>query len=390
LLIRILFLAASLPSYCWASNFQHCDTFILEPTEMLEEENWIHASTISLMGQITDDCFLYGSNLILRANFEDDLWAAGVQVEFDGHAEDRVRIAALQMLKVHGHLRDGLSAYAKTIHIQPGTHISQASHLAGENVLIEGTFSNKLWIAATKVTLKGEILGDLRIIAEDLVILPGSRISGDIYYTMASELVIGKGVTFSGEKHRVTLDDYFLGSADWLSRIWPALHLIFFLNALLIGVLFVLASPRLIGQSVRSCRNTPFRSLFIGMLLFFILPGIIQLLIFIQFGIPAAAFLLTIYILGLYLGKLVIAFSIGGMILRLQGRQKLPRVLFSLLTGTAILYFVMALPFFGFVVWLAVGSYGLGGMIHGQVDTQWTMIRRRRGAASEKSGPEES
>lgn len=372
-----------------ASELHRSDTFSLAPEEVLENENWIQASTIRLMGRVTDDCFLYGSNLALQAEFDDDLWAAGQQVNFDGSAKDRVRIAALHLLNISGHLRDGLSAFARTIHIQPGAQIDQASHLAGEHVLIEGRFTSSLWVAATKVTVKGGIEGDLRVIAEDLVILPGSRIGGDIYYTMPSELAVGKGVEFTGQKHRVNLDDYFSGSADWLSTLWPSLHLIFFLNALLVGLLFTLSSPRVIGQSVRSCRTAPFRTLFLGLLLFFLLPGIIQLLIFIQFGIPTALFLLTVYLLGLYLGKLIVALSIGGILLRLKGRQPLPRVLLSLAAGTAFLYFVMALPFFGFVVWLSVGSYGLGGMIHAQLESQRVKSPGRRAAGGTSSGRKE-
>ena len=336
LLIGACALLSLSPLAGWASNVHRADSFMLEPSDVLEDENWIAANDISLMGQVTDDCFLYGSNLTLRAQFDDDVWAVGINIHFDGEAKDRLRAAAAQVLKIQGTLLDGLSAYAKTIHIQPEATIHDATHLAGENIILEGVLSNTVWITATKVTIKGEIHGDIKVIAEDVVIMPGSVIAGDIYYTMNKELVLGKGVTFTGTMNQVAMEDYFLGSASWFSKHWASLQFIFFLNALLIGMLFLLAAPRLIGHSVRSCRTCPLRCFLLGMLAFFLLPGLVQVLLFTKLGIPTAFFLMTTYLLGLYLGKLVVAVAVGGILLRRRGRLPFFRILLTFVVGCSL------------------------------------------------------
>lgn len=363
-------------------SFAEADSFILGPDEKLEEERWIQAEEIQLEGLVNQDVYLLGSNLVLNADFRDNVWAMGQSLSFEGEASDEIRAAAVQSIRLGGRIDKGITAYAKTIQVRPEAVCRGSARFLAENIIIEGEMEHA-WLAASKVTVKGQVTGNLRIIAEDIVILPGSSIGGDLRYTTGKELVLGKGVHLGGELLAVPMEDFLSGPSAWLGSRWGWIHLILFGNALLLGVVYVFFFSRQVGAAVRVCRVFPFRALFTGSILFLVLPGLSQLLFMSRFGIPAALVLIGLYGLGLYLGKLIVALLVGGLILRLKGRQSISRVLLSLLLGLAFLYFMMSLPVLGFMIWITLGTFGLGGIVISHMGTR--LIRMQK----EPSGSED-
>lgn len=353
-----------------AVDFLTPDSFIHSPDQIQSNELWVAAGEIRVEGRVLDDCFLFGSNLVLSARFEDDLWAAGTTVHFSGKATDRARLAAAQLLQISGILSEGLFAAARTLQIRTNAVLGADSFLSGENVIFEGRSVGKLHAAASKISIKGVIENDVSLAAEDIVLMPGTQIHGNLTYTSGKELVPGKAVTIEGDLIRIPIEKSIFASAMGISKFLGRLHWVFFANAGLIGCLYILLSSRRVGLSVRACRSYPLRCLFTGLILFLVLPGLVQLLLLSRFGIPTAVFLGALYGLGLYIGKIVVALLVGGMILRLQGRQRIPRVLLSFIVGLALLYFVMAIPMIGIIVWSVVGSFGLGGWALAHVESQ--------------------
>ena len=53
----------------------------------------------------------------------------------------------------------------------------------GENVIIEGAVSGNVRIIAQRATIGGKIDGDLSVAAQDIVILPGTLLNGNLTYT---------------------------------------------------------------------------------------------------------------------------------------------------------------------------------------------------------------
>lgn len=353
-----------------AIQFFNTDTYVLMEEETLDEETWVLATSADLQGSVNDDLFLISSNTVLNATFKDDVWAVGNVITVAGTFEESPRILGGQLVRIQGTLQNGLMAFAKTVQLSTNAILSGKSYLGGENILYEGSAFGKIYMAGTKVTLKGTIEGDLRIIADDIALMPGTSISGDVFYTSPTELVPGKGVTIGGKLIPVTLGDQWISPLAILNEGWRKLNIIFYVNALFLGIIYIVLSSRKVGHAVRCCRVRPFRAFLIGFTALFILPGLAQLLIMSQFGIPAALGIAGLYFIGLYIGKILIALLIGGMILRLKGHQTLPWVLLSYGLGLSILYLIFVIPGLGLIAWFTVCSYGLGGWVLSHLEEQ--------------------
>ncbi len=340
--------------------------------------------------------YLSGSNLQVDRPVSADLLAAGGKIRIDqnigadaalagGSIDIRAEVgqdlrAAAGTLDIGGNIGGELVAAGGTIRLDQGAMVSGAAWLAGSDVVVAGRIANGAKIAANKITLSGQIDGDTRLYAREIQFLPGAKIIGNLTYASPTALEPAQAAQVQGT---VSRDDY-ADRHDDADRDAPNvfwLFPVFLISMLLVGALLYRLFPNAIIGVQQTIRETPLRSLLIGLALLFTVPPVAILLMVTIIGMPIGVSLLMLYPLMLMLGFLASAFYLGR---RAADAMKQPRQLGFwrqiLFLGLAliVLLLLITIPFVGMLVFFVALVAGIGG---------WAVSLYRRQDAASLSGP---
>jgi cytoskeletal protein CcmA (bactofilin family) len=340
-----------------AIEFVQKDTFISSDAETLRDEMWISAQTITISGDALDDLFAAGNTLDLRGNFKGAVWGGGDQVIAAGRFNDNTRLAG-RTTQVSGTLDGSLTALGNTVKIDPTATIAKDMLCLGENIISEGAVAGNARIIAKQATLGGKIAGNVSIAAQEIVILPGTVIGGNLSYTAPKELVLSPSVTLAGKLVRT----FETPPPKQFLKPNLAGHFSFAIAALLTGLVFSAVFPRYTANTLHQLHTARAPCLLTGFAALFLIPICSFLLLFTFVGLPLSILLILFYLILLYLSKIAVGFWIGSLILRRSEFTKRNRFS-TLAAGLLILYALMAFTTISFIVSTLVAIAGLGALL---------------------------
>ena len=103
--------------------------------------------------------------------------------------------------------------------------------------------------------------------------------------------------------------------------------------------------------------------LFAGFITFFLLPMIAFFAILSIVGIPFAVILTLMFIILIYMSKIIVAIMVGSLIFQHTERQSFKILFFSLLTGLILVYIGVGAGIVGLAIWFLVTLAGLGAIL---------------------------
>jgi cytoskeletal protein CcmA (bactofilin family) len=341
-----------------AVEFVQREQFISSDAETLRDEIWISAQTITISGEALDDLFAMGNRLDLRGIFSSDVWAAGgEQIIAAGRFDDHARLAS-RMVQASGTFGNSLTAAGNTVKIEPSATVAKNLLCLADHVISEGAVTGNVRIMAKQATLGGKIAGNVSIAAQEIVILPGTLIGGDLSYTAPKELVLSPSVSLGGKLIRTIQappPKQFLKSN--LSG-----HFGFAVAALLTGLVFSSIFPRYTAGTLHLLRTARGTCLLTGFAALFLIPMSAFLLLFTFIGLPLSILLFLFYFILLYLSKIAVGFWLGSWVLRRKEFSK--RQQFSTLAaGLFILYALTAFTAISLTVNILIAIAGLGALL---------------------------
>lgn len=367
LLILLLLLAP----VCQAIDFRSQERLDIPAGGATTNELWAQARTITFAGTAIDDCFLLADlvtqpstnaipTLLLSGTFRSSVWAAGDTVHMTGAATRHARLAALKTCTIDGDAGGNLMAFAPAIVIGPVAVIRGGVLLIGQDIIVDGKIEGDARIMGTKVTLAGQFSGNLDITADDITVLPGTAIAGNLVYRMDGDLVLDSRTTLGG---KMIKREILQPPAESFTASSLMLQLGLFAGALLVGMLFVSLMPGIVALSVHKLSESAWRCVLFGFVAFSLVPMTAFFLLFTLVGIPLSIMLMLAYCILMYAAKIVTALFLGHLLLKRKGPLS-PRLLFPVMAlGLLILYAASNLPFpFGIVAWFTITLAGMGAL----------------------------
>jgi cytoskeletal protein CcmA (bactofilin family) len=355
-------LLLSLAANAGAIQFVKSADFVLPAGETRPEELWILAETSTVAGTMSEDCFAVAGTVLLPGTFAQDVWGAGETVSFDGRGKDDVRFAG-KTVAVGGEVGGNLVAVGESVRLGTNSIVRGHALVAGETVVAEGRVDGGIRIAATSVTLSGDYRGYVRLVADDIVVMPGTQIRGDLTYTSPKELFLDQKVVLGGQliRKEVPAQEWQTPAPTWRQR--AIIQSFLLLCALVVGIPFVAIFPRVTGNAVRLLRTSFWRCALAGFAAFCLMPMLSVFALFTVIGLPLSLLLMTLYFMLIYLSKIVVALALGSALLRRRGHQPFGRVLATLVPGLFLLYVLASLPAVGGAVWTLIVFLGLGAFV---------------------------
>lgn len=348
--------------------------YMLPSDEKAPGELWVLANQQAILdGHAADDLFLLAQTADLNGVFDGDVWAIASQIKFSGTARDQVRLGG-QTVWVGGQIHRTLLVAASTVTVERDAQVDGDVILIANEAIFKGCASN-LYIIATKATISGTVRGKVRLASDDIVILSGTEVFGDIVYTSSQDLALDSRVIVHGvlRRTRVFPGGFEPRKADWRSTL--NLHFYRYAAALFVGLAIASLFPGLTGAAVRALRSRAGWCGLAGFIAMAAIPMIIVALFLLLIGVPLGMVLLASYLLLFYLAKIPVALLLGSVVLRARGPTPF-RTVFSVLSiGLFVLYALGAVPYIGVAMVGIATIFGFGALITAMFTQDRALLR---------------
>jgi len=369
---------------------------------------------ISNLHHIDDDLYVFGQNVTVDGLIKGDLMAGANKVFINGEVTESENIFAYKLHHA-GVVGNSLRAFANTVvidgkvghsvmlfaydsRIGRGAVIERDVHIFGYITRVDGIIGGNVSVKGEKVDISGEIGGDVDIEAKEIRIVPPTVIKGNLTYCCAKEIEIdtAAGVTILGETRWELPEDGREGKdkkKEAAAAIFKTviLKLSKVLASFLFGIIIVYLFRRYAEVSFHQLRTRFSVSIAAGFLLLLILvvAALILLIsvVFVLVGLalisgelaPLGALVLVLSMLMVpitafttvsggilfYSGKIIIAFLIGYLLVRIFKSDAALLGKWQLLLGLVVLAALFAVPYIGILIYLLASIVGAGGIVLG-------------------------
>jgi hypothetical protein len=337
---------------------------------VLKGDQYLAGGTVDVHGRVEGDLTMAGGQAGLDGVVTGDVAAIGGIVHVGGVVGDDVRVLGGQVT-VQGWVGDGLLAGGGEITLTRGTMVGGDAILGGRRIVDLGDVGGNLLAAGQYVEVAGDVGGRTTIRADEVVIGPKARLSGDLLVSSPNPPRIAEGAKIAG---KVVLD------APGAKGLWQHLREVLRAVAVQVGLLLVAwawiaAAPRL----SREAAVVEWRRLWmvpgIGVAVGFGLPLVAVLLALTVVGIPLAIGVAAVWALLLLAGYASTAICLGDW-LRSRTKRGAPgatlgRTLLWTFLSLLVLRVAEALPWVGTAVTIGAIVFGTGAVARAAQQAHW-------------------
>jgi len=289
----------------------------VQSTATIGGDLFIFAQTGTVAGQVSGDVYCFCQELIITADGSvgGRIESTSESLTISGIVEGPIKFTG-GILAIDGTLRRGGSVETGIVEIGAGARIG-------------GLLEYKSSREAT-VDPEAEVLGELRQIAPTVI----------------------EGAEISAEEE----------DAGWFSLstvLWKLWH---FGSSFLVGALLLALGGAAARTPASRLARQPALGLGFGFIVSIVMPVGAVIFMVLVIGIPLGILTLMAFVVALYLARLVAAQALGALILRrLRGGEE-PCAYAALAVGLVVFFVLVAIPYLGFLLWLAAICLGLGGI----------------------------
>ncbi len=313
---------------------------------------------ISFDGHVLGDVLAAGRTITLgdSAVIDNSFMAFGQKVDVNGTVINSARAFA-QNFTLRGHVERNVMGFAQDILVDSRAWVEKDANFACGQLIVRGHIGGNLSGGASKITISGQIDGDVKIEGENIVILQGAIIGGSLKYTSDKEIKIEDGAQILGGIERLAEkkedEGYTFGSFVW--DAW------WYLGSLALGViLLVLFRPYLVNIAA-SISQSSAKTLGLGALFLICLPIAAIAVALTLIGIPAAVLILLLWMVLLYLADIFVGLALGDWILRRLRKGSAPRPFYAMALGLLLVTILCNLPMIGWLVGIVIAAFAMGG-----------------------------
>jgi cytoskeletal protein CcmA (bactofilin family) len=340
------------------------DNVGLEAGQTVDDDLALAGTTITVAGRVTGDLFVAGTTIIIAptAQIDGDVFAAGTTVTVNGTINGSLRSASNTLL-ITGAIGRNVLAAANQITLGSGATVKGNWLSGAASGLLQGTIGGTVTMGAESLHLAGPIGRNAEIVVENLTVLPGARVAGNLTYTSEREQVVPAGAVQGAVQHLIP-PARPREERRGFEVFGFVVSLILLAGGLLVGLLLAWLVPGLYRAAQGVVEREALTAFAVGLVTLIVVPILAIILLFTGVGIPLGLLSLGAYLSSLYIGWLVAATALAGLLVGLARRGGQPiGVGWLVVLGLLGLYVVTAVPYLGGLVGFVVLCLGLGILV---------------------------
>jgi len=330
----------------------------LAENQTIYDDLYIAGEDIEIKSDVKGDLIVAGGDILISGDVDDDLTAAGGTINVKGTVKDDARIAGGEIL-VDSEIRDDLIVAGGNVIVSENSNIRGDLVVFSGTLLLNGDVKNNVIIKSGNVKINSKIDGNVSIEAGSIQILSGTVIKGDLDYKSQEKADIHEDAVIEGDvkytEVKKTKADFRLISKT--SRI-----IIGTLSLLLLGIISILLFPITMKDTAWTIKNSPWKSLGVGIVSIIIAPIAFILILLTIIGIPIAFIGLILFIMLSYVSRIFVALAIGSILIS-RKRVNKKDLLLMFIVGLIVLVILINLPFVGSLMHILAVLVGMGGFL---------------------------
>jgi cytoskeletal protein CcmA (bactofilin family) len=347
--------AASMPSPAMATEFRNLgDTIEVGKDEIIKGDLFAHGHHVKIEGTVDGDVYVLCQGADIEGHVTGDVIAFAQMLRISGKVDGNIRSFTNTTL-VTGNVAKNLLTFAETVTIDPAGKVAGSVTTFVKTLTIDGSVGRDVLGFVAETAVAGNIGGGLQAQGNTLRFNSGAQVNGPVKFKgnkppeVSSGAKLAVPVVFTQEEHHSRYQD----SGFYIWRvIWIAAYVLFGL------VLFVLL-PNFTRATVDSAERYG-ASFGLGIL--------------VLFGVPIAAFIACITVVGLLIGistfilwltamwcAQIVVGAIVGQWLMGHTREIWP-LIGRMVVGVILLCVVEMIPFAGGWIKFAVLLWGMGAI----------------------------
>ncbi len=371
--LALLVLLAARAAPAQALEVQTQDVVIVPAGTTTGDDLLAAGQTVTIAGRVTGETYAFGRSVTVTGTIERDLITAAQQVTIDGTVHGDLRVAAQQVV-INGRVEGNVTSFAQTVTLAQQGTVGGSVLGAAQDVTLLGSVGRGVAVGAGSLYLGSSVGENVQARVENLVVGPDARIAGRLEYTSATQAAVPAGAVAGGVRYqpeppreqRRQEERPFAGLFGFFSLVWLA-------GSLLAGILLVHFAPGFAASAAAWVQEQPFSTLGLGALTLLVVPPAALLVAITLVGLPLAFVAGLSYLLGLYIGWLVLGLALGTLLADLVRRRPAGRAVdarWLVVLGLLVLYVLSHLPWVGGLATFVGLCFGLGALVR-QVLAAW-------------------
>src|SRR5687768_4983872 len=344
------------------------ETLVVAAGEVVDDDLAVSGRLLRIDGTVKGDVYAVAQHITIAGIVEGDVIALAQEVVIDGQVFGDVR-AAGATVQINGVVARNVSGAGQLVRIGSGGRVGGSLLGAAETLSVSGDVGGSLAGVGESVLLQGRIGRGAELGMERLTLGPNASIGGNLTYHSEQPIELQPGAVRGEtlfrqiertERPSQAQRDQWRGfgraAGNFFSLTW-------LIGSALVGLAMLRLFPRFVARYLEALERNVAGSLGVGVVaLVATLPVAIVLAITIV-GLPAAAVLAGGWMIGLFMGWLLLAVAVGVVLIGLARRRAPRRLSWSFLLGLIVLYVATRIPFLGPLVGGAGITLGLGALV---------------------------
>jgi cytoskeletal protein CcmA (bactofilin family) len=347
--------AASMSSPAMATEFRgHGDTIEVERNETIKGDFFGHGHKVKIEGTVDGDVYVFCQSADIEGHVTGDVIAFAQILRVTGKVDGNIRSFTNTTL-VSGNVAKNLLTFAETITVDPAGKVDGSVTSFVNTLTIDGTVGRDILAFVNATTISGKIGGALQAQGNTLRFNSGAQVDGPVKFKGNSPPDVSSGaklavpVQFTQLEHHSRYQDSGF-------YIW---HVIWTAAVILFGMVLFLLLPNFARATVDSAERYG-ASVGLGVLVFF--------------GVPIAALIACITVVGLLIGistfilwitamncaQIVVGTIVGQWLM--GHTRETWQLIGRMVVGVILVRVVEMIPFFGGWVKFAVLLWGMGAI----------------------------
>jgi cytoskeletal protein CcmA (bactofilin family) len=278
--------ALALPSPAGATEFRKAQTAEVKQDETIKGDIYLSGERVRIEGTVEGDVFVAGKDIDIDGHVTGDVIGGCQSLRIRGQVDGNLRTAGNTGI-ITGTVGRNVTWFGDSVTVESTGKVGGTVSMFGGNLAIDGQVGRDILFFGHEVGVNGTVLGSIWEKGDSLIIASTGQVGGRIQYKGEHEASVSSGAKLASPvefTQRERKSEYTTGHYYIWRIIWTAAFI-------LLGLVLFLLLPKFAAESVAAGERVG-APIGLGVLVFF--------------GVPIAALLACVTVVGLPLGLLTL------------------------------------------------------------------------------------
>jgi len=372
LVLTFLAVLLLLPGNTFAATIKTGENLFVD--EKINDDLYASGGVLSIQEEVNGDLVAGGGKIHINSQVSEDLMALGGDVIVSGEVIDDVRMAG-GSVRLNTTIKGDLMAAAGDISLSEDSFVGGDAYLAGGNLMLDGMINGDLKLAGGNIYLNTDVKGNLTLVNfEKITFGPNAKVQGSMWYRAAQELEIPSGMVAGG----VIFSSIPTSQIEEnLPAVLAGFSIFSLLSTLFFGLILIWLCRYYILHAAENAYETTLKSVGVGFLVLVLTPIVAVIFLITTIGAPLALTAFALWLIYLYMGKVVAAMLIGFKIMKVNDKTGFARMFGSFALGAVIYTLIGMVPMIGWVINLIFVLIALGAMALYELEVFYELRKKK-------------